>query len=511
MTKPNSDDLGADKAQRIATYFALGLLVLLVTLLHELSYGEPYERDLCVYSVIGRELLRGRALYTGVWDEKAPGIFLTYAGAIALFGYGRPAIFALASGASALTVLGVYLAVFAATRSRLNGLWAATLWALNCCDIALQANQPNCEVFMNALTAFAIWALIQGLTGCRTQRSTQWLLLSGVLWALESYIKQVAIVPALMLGIFAGFYAETGTFSKKWRPAPVLLMISPMVCLWVGTALYFAVRGRWWDFTFVNFTFPRTYMSRQTVLAGAPLLVKLYPVAIRRLWPTILLCIAGFRFRRENGLVTGIWLLLVLGTEIAIFLPGQFYAHYYQLQMVPLALGAGLALQGLREPGNRRALCVGAATMTVLATFWRESEFWRMTPDEASVFKYGVVFRDSAREAQSLAKFLRPDEGLYVYAEEPEYYFWTQKSPPDGVVSRPYSIPVNPVLDQRTLASLKSNPPDFILLDENIPVTDVFGFISRNYVVVHHHAPFVDLVYRKGSFFRRITQSVPGS
>jgi hypothetical protein len=41
------------------------------------------------------------------------------------------------------------------------------------------------------------------------------------------------------------------------------------------------------------------------------------------------------------------WLLLLafgIGTQLAVVLPGRFFAHYYQLWLPPLAIGAGWTL-----------------------------------------------------------------------------------------------------------------------------------------------------------------------
>ena len=68
-----------------------GLLVLLR--LH--TYDEPLERDITTYAVIGHELLGGKALYTDLWDHKPPAIYVTYAAAELLSGYGRDSISSL--------------------------------------------------------------------------------------------------------------------------------------------------------------------------------------------------------------------------------------------------------------------------------------------------------------------------------------------------------------------------------------------------------------------------------
>ena len=331
-----------------ACVLALGLLLSLALAMHALSYREPYERDECVYAVVGREILRGRGLYTDVWDIKPPGIFLTYAAAIALFGYGRPPIFFLAVFADALTILGLFAAVKAATGNRLAALWCAALWTIVACSAELQANQPNSEVFLNALAIWAIWALFKGQTVEGSRQERLWLLGMGALWAIASYFKQVAVVPGLLFAVFAGIRWAGGR--PKWSPGRSFLAIAPILGLWAVTALFFYVRGAWWDFVYVNFTFLRLYGHGFTWMEKQPFLFKVLPARVYFLWPLAVLNLAGlWAGLRARNRVWLAWALLCLGAEIEIYLPGQFFGHYYQLLVVPLALGAGLALDQLSE------------------------------------------------------------------------------------------------------------------------------------------------------------------
>jgi len=38
------------------------------------TYGEPLERDLTTYAVIGHDMLGGKTLYTDLWDDNPPAI-----------------------------------------------------------------------------------------------------------------------------------------------------------------------------------------------------------------------------------------------------------------------------------------------------------------------------------------------------------------------------------------------------------------------------------------------------
>jgi len=99
------------------------------------TYEEPVERDIGNHAVIGHEILHGRKLYSDLWDSKPPAIFVTYAVADVLVGYGPGSVYLIGVVAAIITLLGVYWAGSAVGRpveaygGVPGGLWAAAFWA----------------------------------------------------------------------------------------------------------------------------------------------------------------------------------------------------------------------------------------------------------------------------------------------------------------------------------------------------------------------------------------------
>ena len=63
---------------------ALALVVLILFRLH--AFGLPLETDECNYAYFGARLLEGDWLYVDLWDHQPPGVFVLFAGIIAVFG-----------------------------------------------------------------------------------------------------------------------------------------------------------------------------------------------------------------------------------------------------------------------------------------------------------------------------------------------------------------------------------------------------------------------------------------
>ena len=113
-------------------------------------------------------------------------------------------MFVLGLGAAVVTLLGVDAATTLMTGSAVAGLWAAASWTLVSADQALQANQPNIEVFMNVCL---VWLFV--LVAARRTHPV----LIGVVGALASLYKLVTI-PALLL-LFAVYVAMPPVGSSR--------------------------------------------------------------------------------------------------------------------------------------------------------------------------------------------------------------------------------------------------------------------------------------------------------
>jgi len=142
------------KNRAVAAVFWAAALWILANRLH--TYEQPVQVDIGAYAAVGHGLLHGQRFYTDLWDFKPPLIYGVYAAVEKLVGYGQQQVFVLGLIAALLTLVGVYWAAVWLQGSSASGLWAAGFWALRCNDLRLEANAPNCEVFLNAL---AVWGV----------------------------------------------------------------------------------------------------------------------------------------------------------------------------------------------------------------------------------------------------------------------------------------------------------------------------------------------------------------
>src|SRR5207245_2260024 len=329
------------------------------------TYAEPFERDIATYAVIAREMRQGRPLYSDLWDNQPPLLYVIFAAAQAVAGEGPASIFLMGVACAVVTALALFAAGAFGTSTRI-GLWTAAFWAIVCADLPLQANQPNIEAFLNAAVALAFAALV------RAGRGFVKPILAGLALAVAVLLKPVVAPVAVALALVHAVAPPEGV--RRWRAvAQALLALALCAIALAGVAVYLAYDGRW----------------------------KIH-------WDTLVL-------------------------------HNQFYAHYYQLWLPPLCLGAGWSVDMLARRARRPALAAAVAgTAVALALGSRIAPQYAMPADAWSEAKYGDVFLRSRDVARQVDSMIGPGETFFQWGNEPELYLYTHRSPPTGVMWAKY-------------------------------------------------------------------------
>jgi len=499
----------------------LGLSLLIAAqALH--TYDEPLEFDSALYAILGHELLAGRHLYSDLWDIKPPAIHVTYAVAELLAGYGPRQIYLLSVATAIATLLGVYVAGAALSGARVAGLWAALFWTVIWAAPGLEANQPNSEVFANACSIWAFALMVGARNGGFQVR--RWLLI-GALFALSILYKPMVIgIPILLAGIHLAWAPDLRrTLGQIGVTATTAAAMGLAVC---G---YFLAVGRFTDFYNVMIIHNRYYTGSITanILQGLQA-DNLLPSYLNPLAPLAILGAFGLALgllkpgRRPWALLAG----LVIGTEIAICLPGKFFLHYYQFWLPPLAVGAGWALQELgqlakKDEGSRACpwlpRLVGAAALLILMA--HELPLYRLSADQWSQRKYGDHYLIIKRMGQELGRLLQPDETIYNWGNEVGLYFYSQRRPASGIIFYWPAIlgPLAPALQSRLLADLQRSPPEIMITRRQHTSEDyqknhpVMAWFSKNYRFWFQRGSFMLYFRSEGKVAARLGLEPPRS
>src|SRR5579872_1293783 len=157
--------------------------VLLVALLWRIPsfFDPPWVNDEGTYFAVARAMAHGTGLYTGIWENKPPAIYLLYLGVLDLAGASIPAI----RLAATIAVLGLVIVVYRIGThygGRESGLVAALLTALLTGVPFLEGTTANAEIFLALAAALAVYAAV-----CAERRFA-----GGVALGLAATFKAVA-------------------------------------------------------------------------------------------------------------------------------------------------------------------------------------------------------------------------------------------------------------------------------------------------------------------------------
>ncbi len=447
-------------------YFPLIIIIILgflIVLARVHTYYEPFERDITTYAVIAHEMLLGRELYSDLWDNKPPGIFITYAAAEALIGYGPQSIYLLNVSAAIITLLGVYF-TGSAIGGRRGGIWAAICWAIISGNLKLQANQPNVEVFINACL---IWAFALFVRTTNRPLGYRKVIVIGLLFALASIYKHFTVVAALLItGIYVLKRPPDLKMGVAFNHALVIAGIG--VTTWIFIFGYFALKERFNDFYELIFVYGPYYSG------------NLFFNLLRGLfnWKNFMV-VGGLLGTAVLGLIVSqtkhqrMWLFLItyaVAVQIMISLPGKFFSHYYQLGLPPIAVGIGWILVELNQYASTFSRktklpiekIIGSIVIGVLLYF--HLPLYALSPDEWSEKKYGNIFIFVKTLAQHINTLLKADETFFQASSEPGLYFYSQRTPPSGLFFNSHYMrgPLEKKLSQRIIADLEKNKPELI-------------------------------------------------
>ncbi len=199
--------------------------------------------------------MAGDRLYVDVWDHQPPGAFVLFGLVGATFGNTDATYRVLATAASAVTCVLIYL-VLARRKSLMAAMIGAGLFAITSADPGTAGDGCNREIFMNALVMFAVALLLW-----HERLRAFHLVMAGLMFGVASTLKTVMAAPWLMLTIWSCWQAWG--IDRSWRTVTrtvFLMSIGPAV-IWSGVAGYFSATARWAEFLDAVFWFNLGYAN----------------------------------------------------------------------------------------------------------------------------------------------------------------------------------------------------------------------------------------------------------
>lgn len=372
----------------------------------------PFRGDQALMSLVGRDVLAGRRLYTEIFDAKQPGMYLWYGTVHWLFGPGQ----AVAQLMCVLVVVAVAAVVVALLSSRVQTPWVrAWLPVLVAGPLLLTLNEHEMgqlEILV-CLPATASVALLCGRAGPTTTRAA----LAGTLLGLVAVFKTLLVVvpgiAVLVLLLLAG--------RRRWRllaAAVAGAVVLPLCTLW-----WLAARGDLDSALYAWFSYPAQQLASST----RPLERLVLAVGRFGLLTAPFLLLAAYRlptiWRRRDPLDIALLAWLIVGT--AAYLVQVWWSYYLIILLPPLVV---LALRQLDDfvagrTRSRRTALVLLAALAVPLVAYGSVNASRTVADGAGLTQDS---RDRIAERTAdyvsfrqeiAASSLRPGDSLYVLGD----------------------------------------------------------------------------------------------
>jgi hypothetical protein len=544
----------------------LSLAAALLVLMRLHAFGLPLEPDECNYAYIGQRLLAGDRLYVDVWDHQPPAVFALFAATSATAG-SDTGVFRLMSMAFSLVSLSlVYVIV-----RRVNGPFlagaGAFAFALISSDPGTAGEGCNREIYMNTFGLAALVALgaLNGSGGPRFARreyalialaglllaigsafktvvAVQWLaLLAWVLWRQWRLVPEVRPAisaalafgagPALIWTLLFSYFTATGRFGAlyeavfaynidyagaktSWlgRFAAFLVegwhrdIFTPAAPLWIASALALPV----------SLVLGLREARRPRVAPTGPAHAAAIPTSRRATVPQRTTDNASATTRRpptassDSGLSTwhlGLILAYVLGSFVAVCLPGHSWPHYYYLLVPPLVILVAVTIATLtRIPSGQKfslyALQPQGRTGRILAVVWvvwlAGWQAWAyLSVPVTKLTETRYESRDWWGRAQGLnvAEVTEPGDTVLVIGADPGVYFYSGRRAATRYTMMAALTSGYPGFEQRRrnlMEDLQRFRPRLILIiDPAFP--ELERFIKENYVQAAPGLQFVDM------------------
>jgi len=455
-----------------APWLVLGLLVVAASMLRASLLDVPLERDEGEYAYFGQLLLRGIPPWERAYNMKLPGIYLAYAGVLALFGQTTAGIHAGLAAVSALSAALLFLLV-----RRLIDPWTGVAAAGFL--LLLELGEPVQGLFANAEHFVLPWALLGLWLVARAtdpdddrmpdRARTRDRLLGGLALGTAFLTKQHGVFFVLAGGVTVVLHAWRGS-ECGWNPASrgrearldaVRRVLVQGASYSLAAMLPFAlacgalaIAGVFPRFWFWTFTYARVYAGQSTLAEGWPKLIArlgdlfaatpivagLAAVGLGALflWPPAR--------RRLGGTLP-----FVLLSPLAV-MPGLlFRPHYFVLLLPAMALLAGLGARSLAEAvrrgttrglgkpfaGRLAAAVAGLIVAAALAQGLHRQRvvFFELTPTQIARRHYGPnPFPESEAIAEWIRRDTRPEDTIVVLGSEPQIYFHARRLAATGYV-----------------------------------------------------------------------------
>lgn len=440
-----------DKLEKSKTFWSLLWISLGFFFLRLPSLFEPnWYGDEGYYQVIGMALNNGRMLYSQIWDNKPPLLYLTYA----LFQGDQFG----ARFASLLFGLFALWLFFLLTKKLFNktsiSIITTSLFALLFGIPLLEGNIANAENFMllpivaSALLIYKFSELEKMKKIHRFLFNPQSIILgaAGFLLGIALLFKIVALFDfaAFLMFLLILSLPEKNLLSVKTTKNLVIYLFHDLICFIVGfliplivTVFYFVINHAFNEFIQATFFGNINYVNygNQQVVSHGFLIMKLIALAL-----VVLILIWKRNVINKPTLLTFLWVAFSLFNA---FFSQRPYTHYVLVVLPSFCLFIGLILYEHRMRLKQVFLALFLVTLILLMTsfniyslkktvLYYQNAFLFIT-GKKDIQSYQAFFDGKTPRDYEIAAFLKmhtkPNDPVFIWGDSPQIYVLSKTLP----------------------------------------------------------------------------------
>lgn len=429
----------------LSNYSASFLLLAIIILSAWIRYGlldVPFERDEGEYAYAGQLILQGIPPYQQFYNMKLPGIYVAYAGLLAVFGQTHTGIHLGLLVINAATIILIFL-LTKRILGPIAGLVAAAFFAELSIGQSVRGVFANSEHFVILPAIGGIILLLRGLDD-----DQPWMLFFGGLLLGTGFIMKQHGAAFIAFG---GLYLLVDHLRKK--PVDWLHLVSQCIVFILGvtvpyglTCLILASVGVFDKFWFWTVDYAMAYSS-QVPIEDSWASFTTSAIQIGGEAPLIwLLSFLGLGSLLWDKQIRKKWLFIVLFSvfSFSAICPGWFFrTHYFILLLPAVAMLGGISISSLSNKlvnSRFRIVKYGLPTLLTVvclagSVYQQRNFLFELTPRQVSRSLFGAnPFFESLEIGRFIRENSKPNDRIAVIGSEPQIYFYSKRQSATGYI-----------------------------------------------------------------------------
>ncbi len=480
-------------------FWLLTSILTLFFLLRLPSLFEPYwYGDEGIYETIAYALNNGFTLYSQIWDNKPPLLYLTYA----FFNGDQFQVRLLSLTTGILSIVALYFLANKLFADKKIALIATTFFAAIFAVPTFEGNIANAENFMLPLSILAGFFIYKN----ETYKTTK-LFVPGLLLGISFLYKIVGVFDFAAFFIFLAISNSPEEATVRKIKTYLLHICKPLLVYCVGfftpfvvSVFIFAFKGALNDYISAIFLSTVGYVGYNNVfLIPQGLLVSKSIILLSFL---SILFIKRKRMKRSTLFIL-VWVAFSIFNS---FFSQRPYTHYLLVLLPSISLLAGAIFY---TKNTTRYLLLGLTliiTTTTLMYFrhWNIKKtigyyqnFIEFVIGKKSTTAYQSFFDKNTTRDQSIVTYLQSKNisrnDLLVWGNSAQIYYLTKTLPPTKFTVA-YHIQGNKTYEQDLEKQINKKPPKFIVTIGDIP-SSIHTMYNYKHVLMIRNANIYEIIH----------------